>query len=62
MWHGAISMGLAKMLGNQKAALYAEGLRGVKAVQRMKLLHIHMPAPLVSRIPNNYLRTPSYII
>lgn len=31
-------MGLAKMLGNQKAALYAEGLRGVKAVQR-SLLH-----------------------
>lgn len=59
--HGAISMGLAKMLGNQKAALYAEGLRGVKAMQRMKLLHIHMPAPLVSRIPNNYLRTPSKI-
>lgn len=58
---GAISMGLAKMWGNQKAALYAEGLRGVKAMQRMKLLHIHMPAPLVSRIPNNYLRTPSKI-
>ena len=45
-------MGLAKMLGDQTAAVYAEVLRGVKAVQRRKLLHIHTPGPLVSKIPN----------